>query len=409
MMGSMLPVDTRLLRGLLLVAMALPGVAGAADAPRAVVQPARGFIDDGFVISPQGDRLYYVATDGATWAELHAAALPEGKDVLLAADVPISVARLSLLPEERVLAVQREEGGRESATVYDAREDARAPRSRGRVGPASAIDVAQAAGGPAVVALTRPEGGRGEYRITAVAAATLRPLGQHAYRLRGGSEEVLALGEDGAAPLYWTDHLLGLVVRQAGAYDRKNDIRQPDHLALIDPLSGKARATAPIADPTAVAELAGLRAGHPGEPVFVRWDSEGPGLELVGREGAPAAEELAALAQRAPLPMPRQMSDYDPATLQYQAAGPRVFFSLTVDPLNPGAVRRQKRDPDILDLCVVDPAHPAPRRVAELPGKGRPARWFVTPGGRLGLLRKHKGFSRGGTEIEIHDLALGPS
>ena len=76
------------------------------------------------------------------------------------------------------------------------------------------------------------------------------------------------------------------------------------------------------------------------------------------------------------------------------------------------AVAARRTDPDTLDLCSVEltAAGAGPvQRLLMLPGNQRPSSWTVTSGGRLALLRKHKGFSRGGTEVEIYDLDLPPA
>jgi hypothetical protein len=80
-----------------------------------------------------------------------------------------------------------------------------------------------------------------------------------------------------------------------------------------------------------------------------------------------------------------------------------------VDPVNEDAVAAKRTDPDEIDLCTVDLSGdkpgPAQRKLTLLAGK-RPFGWVVSPSGRLVFLRKHKGFSRGGTEAEVYDLAL---
>jgi hypothetical protein len=97
---------------------------------------------------------------------------------------------------------------------------------------------------------------------------------------------------------------------------------------------------------------------------------------------------------------------YDPAAYAFQVldAG-RLLLSATVDPVNPEAVARKKADPDVIDFYLVDRHSGEARRVLQLDGKGRPSGWRAG-GGRLALLRKSKGFDRGGVALEVYPLAL---
>lgn len=386
------------------------------------LEKGKGFIDDPFALSPDGKTLYYVATDGATFAELRAAAVTQGgsgspgspgsiKDTAQVGGLPLSVSRLVLLPgpggADRVLVISRDpENERESAVVYAFGPKAPAALP-GKVGPAGAIALGQVGAAPAVVAVSQPGRGQGgDLRISAhaVAAQGLRPLSARSYRVRA-EDGGLTLAGAPAQPLYFVDGYLGLVARQAGAFDKKSDVRQPDRLVLFDTLGGKVRQAAPIADPTATAELGQLRGRYPGESIFVTFDAERAQLSLVG---APAGD-IAAHGQRRALKMARPLAQYDGATLRYQLLGDKgILVSLTVDPVNEAAVARKKRDPDFIDFCYFPLAGAGGDGGCplSLPGNERPSAWQVASSGRLAVLRKHKGFSRGGTDLEIYDLDL---
>jgi hypothetical protein len=49
-------------------------------------------------------------------------------------------------------------------------------------------------------------------------------------------------------------------------------------------------------------------------------------------------------------------------------------------------------------------ATPTVTKLLSLPGHKRPSAWVVTDTGRLAILRKHKNFPRGGTQIEVYDV-----
>ena len=326
----------------------------------------------------------------------------------LVANLPLSTFKMYLLPDDRVLVVSRdtEIGGVVNGTLYSLRSRSAVPLA---LGPATDITIAHTASGPAIVAITRPTEQKHEYRVQAVSSSTLKPLAQKIYKLREGEPRVQT--ERGSAmPLYFLDDYLTLVAKHDGFYDKKKDARQPDFLAFLDAPSGKLTRSRPIAQPAALLELARLRTGH-GESVIVTHDPETQRFELLaaldrGLPDGPAES-------RTPLGLPRPASAYEPATLLYQLVRPGLLvLSLTVDPVNEQAVAARRTDPDLIDLCAVElgggPPGPA-QRLRTLPGNKRPSSWKLTPNGRLALLRKHKGFARGGTEIEIYDLDLPPA
>ena len=46
--------------------------------------------------------------------------------------------------------------------------------------------------------------------------------------------------------------------------------------------------------------------------------------------------------------------------------------------------------------------------ISTIPAHKRPSAWTASTNGRLALLRKHKNFPRGGTQLEVYDLGLDP-
>jgi hypothetical protein len=78
-------------------------------------------------------------------------------------------------------------------------------------------------------------------------------------------------------------------------------------------------------------------------------------------------------------------------------------MSLSVDPVNPDAVNRQKTEPDDIDLYTIDRQSHVAARILTLPGEGRRSAWHIAAD-RLVLLRKGKGFDRGGVSLEVYDL-----
>lgn len=419
-----------------------------------VLRPEKGFVDDAYALTVDGRVFLYVNTDGANWATLRAVGLPgrdgaaaapaspaapsaeadkkspaaasKGKAAVaagppftvapgssqeLVANLPLSTFKMYLLPDDRVLIVSRdtETGGSVNGTVYSLRSRGAVPIGTGAsLGPASDITVGETPSGPAIVAITRPTERANEYRVQTVSTATLKPLAQKIYKVREGEPRV-ATEKGSAMPLYFLDDYLTLVAKHDGFYDKKRDVRQPDFLAFIDAPTGKLTRSRPIADPVGLLELSRLRTGH-GESAVVLHDPEGQRFELLLAQERGQAD--GPVESRTALTLPRSAGTYDPLTLLYKVARPGLLImSLTVDPVNEKAVAARRTDPDTLDLCAVEltagGAGPV-QRLLMLPGNQRPSSWTVTPGGRLALLRKHKGFSRGGTEVEIYDLDLPP-
>jgi hypothetical protein len=167
----------------------LPCAAAAAESaspPVTVLRPEKGFIDDAYAVTADNSTLIYVNTDGANWAKLRAIGLPAsaatpatapttgsppaapppaaapfsvpaGQSIEIIGKLPLSVTKLYLLPEDRVLVVSRdtETGGVFNGHVYNlkSRTEVTIP---GGIGPASDITVGDSGSGPLVVAITRP-------------------------------------------------------------------------------------------------------------------------------------------------------------------------------------------------------------------------------------------------------------
>ena len=205
-------------------------------------------------------------------------------------------------------------------------------------------------------------------------------LGNHLQATRaniGGGRDAPPAVPQGIAQRYLT-----LLLRQPGEFDKKSDIRKPERVVAYDLLSSKITASASIQSQGAVAELAALRGRHPGETTFLAHLPESQRVELIRGYGGPTGDPF--LGVRLPITWPRPFALYEPATLRYQATEESLFASLTVDPVNAAAVARKKADPDILDLCAVDPQTGAARRLLALPGNARPTTWTATalPGGK---------------------------
>ena len=110
----------------------------------------------------------------------------------------------------------------------------------------------------------------------------------------------------------------------------------------------------------------------------------------------------------AALPLERALPLYEPSSLASTVlSDKRLLVVLQVDPNNAEAVARRVPDKDDVDLYELDlttvTASLSMPRVKVLPGLGRPARVTAVETRAL-VLRKDRGFDRGGVALELYPL-----
>jgi hypothetical protein len=364
------------------VAALLFAWAGAARADVHVLaelkSPENAFIDDPFAISDDGQRIAYLTTDGASRGTLH---FGEPGAETTVGGLPLNVTALHWLGPARVLVVTRDAAGEKTAQAWG--QKGAEPT---RLGPFAEIGIAAVDGKPAVVAYAH----KGGHVVAAYQPESLRPLARKL--LREDKDGRVALGTAALKPLWWGDTFRLLVGVEPGEYDKNRDMQRPDRLVRVDVFGGKRTGEQEIEDVIAFRQLVADHHGHDFEDLFVRLSDDRSRLELI--------DGLA----RHPIELPRALSIYDAATLAYQTlADGRILLSLTVDPTNPAALARKKADRDDIDVYLVDRARATATPALRLDGRGRPSAWRVA-GKRLALLRKHKGFDRGGLSIEVYEL-----
>ena len=350
----------------------------------------------------------------ALFRELSATpAIPLGKELLTG--LPLNTSRLHLLPDDKVLLVMRdlEQTGAYTATIYSLKT--RAPVTTvGGIGPATDISLTTIEGQPVILAVQKPgpqtpDNPRSllysEYKFSGFSGLTGKPMGQKTYKL--DEEGRITTPHGSALPLYFLDGYATWVVKQAGAYDKKKDIRQPDVVAYLDVLTGKplTQSSKTILDPPALMELRRLRTAH------------ATSAAIVAEEATHAIDLMAAVWRGLPdgpqetktlLALPRPAKKYDVTSLRFARLTPSaLLMSLMVDPVNEEAVANKRTDPDEVDFCLVHVDQNQPHGVEcklTLRADKRPLGWVAAPSGRIVVLRKHKGFSRGGSQADLHNL-----
>lgn len=393
--------------GFMLAAALLPAAAGAGKPARpqgvkllAEVRPAEGFVDDAFALDGAGGRLAWIRTDGSAYAELHVVDLGQtgkpGQNAATVAQIDLGVATTSaeevrFVLDGSKLFLRARPPGAEKATAF-------LVDLTGKVlhqwGPATDVVLADVAGTPAAVVFdrrTRPDKGETVYDVSAYALGSGKALGKRRTFVADPEGWVKALD---LRILYWRDGYTTLVAKKRGEYDKKLDQRLNDSEALYSVLEGKViRSTMPK-DVVAWLKLVKLREERPNTPAFVIVDEQRAGLELVTVDD-----------RRVKIKLPVDFYLYEPTSLRQELGRDgKLYFTLTVDPVNPAALARKKADPEHIDLFVVDLAGDGTaRRLARAARADRDFRWTVA-GGRWVLLRKHKGFDRGGTHLEVYEL-----
>jgi hypothetical protein len=373
-----------------------------ADAPvplGRVTPPEGRFFDDAIAVSPDGRSVAAVATDAATHATLELWSPGDGTRTVLDG-IPVGVTALAFLGPNRVLIVSKKDAEAQLvaqvAEVHTDKSGRTLTLAKTRLGPADAIDVIDHKGRRFVTLYSRVEKKTVEHQLQIVAADTLRSV---ARRSLTESSEGLVRGRAGEMrPLWWSHGHTRFAGQTIGGYDKEHDIRRPGRYAQIDLFDNTVVDEHEIEDAMAFAKVALTRKSGPPEEAYARLSEDRKEILL-----------LDGLDERS-LPLARDLNRYEPNSLHSLTLDDKTLLvGVQVDPNNVVAVGRRQQDPDDFDLYSVDRATMhgkatlSARRILTLPGQGRPV-GFAASSGRLAILRKDKGFDRGGVAIELYAL-----
>jgi hypothetical protein len=369
-----------------LASLALTGVVRADPAPlRSIRPPDQMYIGNALALSNDGTALAYVITDGNEKTRLHLVDLRDnGQDVDVAA-VEGRVDSLRWLGAGRILAVlQAHAGGRLVGRIFEV-----SGPQPGSIGPADQIGVARFEQRPVITTFDRPPGTSGMYRVAGFDATDLRRVASNNLVVDGRNQT--QVHNQTLTLLWYCDDFTRAAVRHPGAYDPTRDIRLPDRFARLDLLSGVLEDDAAI-EPGGFAQLVSIQRLHTGKTTFVHFDLDKHKLLLI--DGA---------RSRVLVPE-RPVATYDPNKASAQVIDTdEVIVSLTVDPLNPAAIARKKRDRPELDLYAVVRSTGAMSRLLVIDVGQSPTSWQIG-GGKMALLRKHRVFPRGGVALDLYAL-----
>lgn len=362
------------------------------------VKPEHGFVDDPMAFDEAGGRLVYVASSMSGHSELRVLDLAQ-KGAQLSS---IDITKFTTAPREVHFALDGEHffvvaadpdkksGDREIGALVG-------PKGIERTfGPVKDLRLTTFQGKEAVVSYAQ-EWKHGKKGPEVFHTVTIDDL---ATGKRLAKPRTLVADETGkVAKLdfiisYWTDSYTRVVGIKGGTWDRKENQRTPDQEAWYEVATGTFTRTFPIKDVIAHRKLQKLLADHDNEPIFVDVAHDLSGVRYYDH-GKPRRIGLT-----------ENFSHYDPKSLVMQPVSPdgTVFFTLTIDPVNPDAVARRRAVARYLDLYQLAPgAKKARRRARILLHDKRGRAWRATPETWV-VVPKHIGFDRGGKAIDIYSL-----
>jgi hypothetical protein len=355
-------------------------------------KPSKGFIDDPMAFDRGEGRFAYVHTDSAQFMKIVVVKTSSFKP-----ETEIKVGDATLVPKglhftadgKRLVLIWMDGyKGTHGAMLYDLRSGKRLKK----VGSATHAAVVGHKGKQLLVLTTTKATAQGgnDHTITAYHTGSFRRAG-------GGH---VAVGADlniknlKLRLLYWEPGHASLVGMQKGKYDKKRDIRLPERGVRYDVLDRKIVWAEAPKDVVAWHRTTTMRPNHPGQLRFLEVSDDLKSLHYVdannnlGKVATPVAWKI-----------------YEPKSLEQHESwdGKSLHFSMTVDPVNPDAVRRKKADAERVDIYRVDPG-PKARPVGQVLTGKRLFSW--EPGRRFfSYLVKLKGFSRGGREIRIYRVS----
>lgn len=375
--------------------LTLWGLAGASQAESSRVwsfKPDKGFVDDPLAFSGDDARFAFIHTDSAEFLSL-VVMKTEG----FAREVEIKIEdatrvpkQLAFTPDGTHLVFIWSDGrtGSQAAALYEVPSG----KLLKSVGPATSAAYADCGTEPCLTldAVKTTAQGAATHAITAFRTTDFKRIGAGVVQL--GPDQLMK--KPPVRLLYWEPGQLSLVGMKKGDYDRKRDVRLPEQAVRYAVLSKRESWGQEPKDLMEWAKTTGMRPAHPGQYRFVHVSDDLKELLLVDRDNG---------LSRVTLPVRWVL--YEPKSLEQSEPwdGKTLYFSMTVDPVNAEAVKRKKADKERMDLYRLDSgAKVTP--LGQVQTGQRKFRWTV--GSRhFSYLRKLKGFSRGGNELELYKIA----
>lgn len=336
-----------------------------------------GVLHEAIAFADGGNQFAYAETDGKGKTHLHIGP-PGGKGALA------DITGFTPTPEKILFVgghwfVIAEEGTRRAAVI------GASGRIENQIGSFGDCFVSNVRGPTFVTVTDRGDTKAGHSYSIAAYKPTGALLGNKTVTI--AADGTLA-GTDGLTFVAFTGGYLQALVKKAGRYNAKADVRGGTQVAVLDILSGKTGPGRNLPDIPAFLRFAEKRAEKPGLEAFVRPNDDASGLEIVG----PGEKQR-------PLALPAKWALYESGSLQQQPSASHLFFSLTVDPLNPDQVAAQKKGERLLHLFEAGVGNGKATLLGRVP-LGETQRYAWAAGGnKLAVIRRTQ--QSGGNEILI--------
>lgn len=385
-----------------LAALALGGSPARAQAEPlrriATLTVKSGYIDAHFAVSPNGRLLGLVHVgEGTAPTTLEIYSLQGAKPRRLAkvdiSKVTVAPVGLRFTPDSARLLVFSEMPVRGTQRPKEAFAFEPSGKQVGRIGPFSELAFRKGPKGWEIVTYFKsPMGARVSHEVSLWGLATLR-------RTKTARLFSSSTGEVAKPPMqiaFFSPDFSQIVVKVAGAYDRKRDVRLPDRQKLYDPFAAKFLSDKEIANLAEWETMKKIREQHQRVPTL---------LQLSGTQKAPVFEMITPTHEKVALPETTPpLKQFDFASLQQQNTdAATVPFGLMVDPQWPTVFGDKRNVPEVFHLFLLDPGSKAIKPLGTIPAPKQVLGWRLGAG-RLAVMRLHQYWKLGDRAIEIYDV-----
>ncbi len=360
-------------------------------------KPDKGFVDDPIAFSPDGEMLVYFHTDSATFTKMVLVKMSEAfkvTRVIDLADANMVPRRVAFTPNSKRVVLIWMDGykGTLAATTYSV-----ATGKPGKTyGPTNYTELVRVRGKQVIALTTLKELRKGGawHRTTFINTED----GKKVTFLKTKVKADFTLPEPPVRVISWEPGHRSFIGLRPGKYDKKKDIRLPD-VGLRYNLLQQKEVWAEAPKDLPAWELAiKMRPGHEGQMRYMEVSGDLKKLYYVDEKNG-----LVELQGKVP------WAKYDHESLKQWESWDRqtLFFSLTVDPVNPAAVARKKEDPERVDIYALNRAGDLKLLGKVMTGRKKGRATITKFGWSVGAknfayLKKLKGFARGGKELQIY-------
>ena len=361
-------------------------------------KPDKGFVDDPMAFDAKDAHFAYVHTDMASFLKVVVIKTAGFKPhtELVIADTSIKPQQLLFSEDsKRLVLIFKDAKGTRGAMVWDLERG----KLLKRFGPYDLVETVRHKGAQCL-SLTRireDKRGNKHHTVEVIRTANLRRAARAKLTVQAGGR----LTRPQMRVRYWEPGHLTLVGTRQGKYDKKRDIRLPDVAIRYDLLTKKETwkyTPQKLMDWSLTMNT--LRPSNRGSFRFLAVSDDLKKLYYVDRNNGLNTMTL-----------PVQWVLYEHTSLKHAETWDRekLYFSMTIDPVNKPAVKRKKADIERVDLYRLDAGPKATPVGQVLTGRkrgestSRRFTWKVGQG-HFSYLYKLKGFGRGGSRVTIYKM-----